>query len=255
MMAGSIIGGAGQLLGSGLQAVSGYIAAREQRQAARKMRRALSEAIRESKGVIDLESRTERERALRAVKRSELEGQRALRQAGQRAEASLFNAMASPAYQAQAGYLQAMFTQGIPAPLAEEMTGRIRGAQTARGFRGGGATIQNEARALAAEAARQRQALLPQLRQLALDPMMLRREEVAGRLQAEAAAQGIGLAQLQGQTGALQAAQQMAAARFGPYTSILGSLTAQMPYSAASPAANALLAAGQGLSNFGQSFG
>lgn len=253
-MLGSIVGGASSLLGGTFNAIGGYQAAKEQKRAARHQRKAIAAAIRKGKGYIEGESRAERERSLIAIRRAQREAFKAQRQAEQRADAALYNAMASPAYQAQAGYLASLFGQGIPDALAQDYSGRIRQAQTARGLQSGGAPAQEEARFLSSMAAQQRQQLLPHLRQLALDPLQLRQQEVAMNLQNRATAQGIGLAQLTGQTNALTAAQNIAASRFGAYNQLLG-MTAQMEFSAASPRANALLATGQSLQQAGSQIG
>ncbi len=253
-MIGSLVGAGGSLLGGTFNAIGGYQAAKEQKRAARHQRKAIARAIQSGKRYIEGETREERERALIAIRRAEREGLRAQRMAEQRADAALYNTFASPAYQAQAGYLASLFGQGIPDALAQDYSGRIRLAQTARGLQSGGAPAQEEARFLSSLAAQQRQQLLPQLRQLALDPMQLRQQEVGLNLQNRAAAQGIGLAQLTGQSQALMAAQNMAAQRFGAYNQLLG-MTAQMAFSAASPRANALLATGQSLQQAGSQIG
>jgi hypothetical protein len=249
-MIGSLAGAGGSLLGGTFNAIGGYQAAKAQRKAAARQRAAIADAIRKGKEYMEGQTREERDRALVQIRRAEREGIRAQRQAEQRADAALYNAFASPAYQAQAGYLASLFGQGIPDALAQDYAGRIRGAQTARGLHSGGAPAQEEARFLSSMAAQQRQQLLPQLRQLALDPLQLRQQEVGMNLQNRAAAQGIGLAQLTGQSQALMAAQNMAAQRFGSYNQLLG-MTAQMAFSAASPRANALLATGQSLQQAG----
>lgn len=250
MSLGTLIGAAGSLGSGGFNALGGYQAARSQRGAARKQRRAITDAIRQGRTFIEGESRTERERSLIAIRRAEREGFRAQRQAEQRADAALYNTFASPAYQAQAGYLASLFSQGIPDALAQDYSGRIRQAQTARGLQGGGAPAQEEARFLSSMAAQQRQQLLPQLRQLALDPMQLRQQQVGQNLQNRATSQNIGLAQLTGQSQALMSAQNIAASRFGAYNQLLG-MTGQMAFSAASPQSNALLAAGQTIQQTG----
>lgn len=249
-MLGGVAGAGGSLLGSTFNAIGGYQAAKAQRKAAARQRAAIADAIKKGKEYTEGTSQEERDRALIALKRAEREGQRAQRWAEQRADASLYNAMASPAYQAQAGYLASMFGQGIPDALAQDYAGRIRGAQTARGLQSGGSAAGEEARFLSSMAAQQRQQLLPQLRQLALDPLQLRQQEIGANLQNRAVAQGIGLAQLTGQSQALATAQNIAASRFGAYNQLLG-MTAQMEFSAASPRANALLATGQGLQQAG----
>jgi hypothetical protein len=253
-MLGGIAGAGGSLLGGTFNAIGGYQAAKAQRKAAARQRAAIADAIRKGQEYIEGETREERERSLIAIRRAEREGMRAQRQAEQRADAALYNAFASPAYQAQAGYLASMFQQGIPDALAQDYAGRLRGAQTARGLESGGAAVGHEARFLSSLAAQQRQQLLPQLRQLALDPLQLRQQEIGANLQNSAVAQGIGLAQLTGESQALMAAQNIAAQRFGAYNQLLG-MTGQMAFSAASPRANALLATGQALQQAGSSLG
>ena len=247
-MLASLIGGA---VGGAANIASGWLSATAQQDAAKQMREALSQAITESEQYISSESRQERERALIQFKRAQQAERDYWRKANQRTEADLFNAMASPMYQQAAGYLQSLFAEGIPTALAQDLAGRVRSAQTARGLESGGAAIQNESRYLSTMAAQQRQALLPQLQQMALEPTMLRQQLSSGYLQNMGLAQQMGLAQSAGQTAGLTAAEQMAASRYNTYTNILGSLTQQMPYSAASPMANALLAAGSTASKLG----
>lgn len=241
----------GSLASGGLNMAAGYMSASASQKAAEANRQALLEAINQGGQYISRESRVEQEQALLQLRRAQQKEQRTYREATQRADADLYNTFASPMYQAAAGYLQSLFTEGIPQPLAEELAGRIRGAQTARGLESGGAAVQNESRFLASQAAQQRQALLPQLQAMATEPALLRQQLTSSYLQNMAGAQQMGLAQSAGATSALSAAEQMAASRYNTYNSLLGSLTSQMPFSAASPEANMLLAAGTMFGNIG----
>jgi hypothetical protein len=251
MPIGAILGALGAGLGGIGQAAGGFLSASASRKAASQNRELLARFQREAVERQTLATREEQEQALLAQRRAARKELQAQAQARSRTEAELRDTFASPQYQAAGRYVAGAFAQGIPDVLAETYQGRLRQAQAARGLEQGGAPTQQEASLLTGLAEQGRRALLPQLRQMALDPLQLRQQSIMGQLGIQGGAQNIGLAQLQAQLRARSSAQGVAQARVGQLNN-LGFQTAQTsPFSAASPLANLLFGVGGALGTAG----
>jgi hypothetical protein len=250
---GGILGGVMQLAGAGQQAIGAHQAAKAQKRAARQAREAmlgfLSDLQERGAGA----TRSERHRALQGLARARRLANQEMRHAQQRAQGELINAMASPAYQAQAAFLADAFSGGISQAVAGEYAGRLRTAQAARGLSRGGAATRDEAALLTKLSDERRQQLLPQLRQLALDPMQLQQQTITNLLATRQQAQQIGLAEYQARTGGLQAAQSIANQQVIPIGQIGASIYQNLPFSAVSASGAANMAAGGGVSGAGSS--
>lgn len=225
------IAGAGAALGG----LTGLMSGQSQRKAADQQRSYLESLMGQLGQQSTQLSAEERDRALIAQRKAARREEEAYKSAQRRTEYDLRAAMESPQYQVQAKYIMDMYSKGIPDVLAGEMAGRLRTAQAARGLEFGGAPIQAEASLLTSMAERGRQAMLPQLRQLALDPMQLRQQQMAAQLQQQAASQGLGLAELQSTMQSLQAAQGIASSRMAPSMQATMGLGSQVPFSAVDP--------------------
>lgn len=236
------------LLGGGsllAQIGGGIFSASSERKAADASRRAMEEAARQAKADLAAMSAEERERYLIAAKRAEADAAQAERQARARTEQSLFQLFSSPQYQGAAEYITKYFAQGIPESLAREYSGRIQQAQASRGLEYGGAAGRDEAALLTKMAEEGRMNLLPQLKQLAYDPMQAYQSALGFELGATQGVQNLGLAQIQSVMQGLQAAQGIASAQAaGSQYGMSAALNS--PYSAASPLANTLFGLGSG---------
>lgn len=245
--------------GTALSGLSGLLSGSSQRKATERQRDYLRSLMTQLQGQATGLSAEERDRALLAQRRAQRQAEQSYRRAQRQAEYNLRAAMESPQYQAAGRYVTEQFTKGIPDVLAAEYAGRLRTAQAARGLEYGGAPTQQEASLLASLAEQGRRQMLPQLRQLALDPMQLRQQAMAAQLQQLGAGQQMGLAELQSTMQALQAAQGVASSQYGNLAAA-ARFGAQAPFSAVSPMAqmiypfgSALTKVGMGL--FGQSLG
>lgn len=250
---GGLVGGVTQLLGSGQKAAGAYLAAKAQKKAADQARKEQVAFYQDLLGRSGRANREQRDIALQSLARQRRFANQEYRFAQQRAQGELMNAMASPAYQAQAAFLADAFSGGISQAVAGEYAGRLRQAQAARGLSRGGAATRDEAALLTRMSDERRQQLLPQLRQLALDPMQLQQQTMANVLATRAQAQQMGLAEFQAQTQGRQAAQSIANQQVIPLGQIGASIYSGLPFSAVSAAGAGLYASGGGTQAAGAS--
>jgi len=222
-------------IGAGLGGLSGLLSGMSQREAAEEQRAYLEQLMGQLTQQSTQMSAEERDRALIAQRQAARREREALQQARLQTESGLQSLFGSPQYQAQAKYITEQFTKGIPDVLAQEYAGRLQTAQASRGLSHGGAPVQAEASLLTKLAEQGRQALLPQLRQLSMDPMQLRQQEMLSQLQYQSGSQGLGLAQLQSTLQSLQAAQGIASSRLQPVSQGIMGLGSQVPFSAVDP--------------------
>lgn len=242
-MFGAIAGAAG----IGLQAAGGILSGGAFNKAAERERRAQTAFLQDVSQRHKFASVGERERFLLESKRAQRKESQILQRVRERADAAAFQVLSDPNYQAQQRFIQAQFEQGIPDFMAREYAGRLRGAQAARGLERGGAATQQEATLLTKMAHEGRMQLLPQLRQMAFDPMQIRQGTEQHALGQLTGAQGAGLQQLQALMGGAAQAQGMANQAVLPLAQLQASVMGQMPYSSASPLAMGLFGAGSGI--------
>jgi hypothetical protein len=232
------------ILGSAAGGITGgigsYLSSRSQEKAVDEQRKLLEDAIAKITQNVGTESAAERDRALVLQRQTQKQSDQLLRRAEQRADADLYSLFASPQYQAMGGYIQDAFTQGIPDVLASEYAGRLRTAQSARGLSFGGAPSQDEAALLTQMAEQSRQALLPQLRQMAFDPLQAGQSARGSRLSELLQSSGQGLQQYQAYQGGLGQAEQIAASRYGTLANTISGLTSQIPVYGGNAIANVL---------------
>lgn len=245
----------GMGLGGLMQGAGAFLGGSSAKKAASKNRKALLAMFQEGKQMMSAATQEERDRAMQGFQRAQYQARTQYTRAQQRAEADAFNLFASPAYQAQAAFLQQQFSQGIPDVMANEVAGRLRTAQAARGLGYGGAPAKDEANLLGKMAHESRMQLLPQLRQMAFDPMQVRQQAAQSYLAQQGGAQGLGLAPFQAQMQGLSTAQNIAGSRVNPLLGLGGQMFGQMPFSAASPMANALGAIGGTIGGLGSMMG
>lgn len=244
----------GGTAGGFLQGLGGFMSGSSQQKAAKQMRKLLETFMNKTADKADLAQKTEKAWSAEQLFRATREMEK-LQQSSQSAGiARLFQTLGSPAYREQAGYIQDMFAKGVPDSIAAEYAGRIRSAQAARGIEGNMAAV-DEAALLTKMAEQGRQALLPQLRQLAMDPFELKQQAVQTEIANRQAAQSVGLAQFQAALQGRQGAAQVAYQDVLPLANLFGSLTSQMPVSAANPWANAFGALGTMASGIGNLYG
>jgi len=234
------------LAGLGLSGAGGILSASAQRTAAKQMRDLLDKFLKST--TAKAETAQAREKALSAEElfQAQRAATRAQAQAERAGSARLFQTLSSPAYQMGAGYISDMFAKGIPDVIAGEYAGRIQSAQAARGLEGNMAAV-DEAAMLTKMAEEGRRSMLPNLRQLAMDPFELKQQALQAQMGTQGTAQQLGLAQFMAALQGRQAGSQIAYQDVLPLAQLGAQLTAQQPISAASPWANALGALGGGL--------
>lgn len=251
-MIGSLIGGGMQVAGAGMEAGASYRAAQTAKEAERRQRRILGEFLTRTGQKLDAAQLQEESAYRLNLARARRGAEQNYAWAQQRADAEIYNIMASPAYQAQAAYLADMFSQGIPQSLAQEYAGRLRQAQAARGLVKGGAATQDEAALLTNMAVQQRQALLPQLRQLALDPLQLNQQTISNIIGNRAAAQSMAFQEYQMGISGAQAAQDLAMSQVLPWAQFEYGVLNQMAPSGLDPTAIGWLGAASASKQGGQ---
>jgi hypothetical protein len=222
----SILSAAG---GGLMQGAGSWLSSSAEKKATEKQQKLLEDAIAKITQTVNQQSSSERDRALVMQRQASRQGEQFLRKAEQRADADLFSLFASPQYQAMGGYIQDAFAEGVPSVMASEYAGRLRTAQSARGLAFGGQPSQDEAAMLTQMAEQNRQALLPQLRQMAFDPLQAGQQARGSRLQEQLSASGQGLQQYQTYQGGLGQAEQIAASRYGTLANTISGLTSQIP--------------------------
>ena len=248
-MLGLIAGGLGAI-GS---VASSVLGAQDAKRAAKQEAERLAAQQAQNVQMVQSQSALERERALRMQKQAQWEMQQVTSLGKQSAARMAMAVFGSGAYQAQAGFLQDMFNNPIPESLAQDVSGRMRTAQAARGLTGYQAS-RDEANVLANMAFQSRQQMLPQMRQLAYDPMELQMGVRGQEQQLASGAQAYGLAGMQAQMQALQAGQGMAAQQYGPLIQSGTALAGQTPTYGGSALASGLAGLSGALPGLGQAF-
>lgn len=233
------------LFGSIGQTIGGFLGAGSEQSAASRMRKLLMGLYQDTSKKMDAAQVQQLETLTRGLQQAQQSGAQTLTAAKNAGQASLLSVLGNPAYQAQAAYLMEAFGQGLPESMANEMSSRLRTAQAANGLTGG-ATAYDEAKYLTKAADERRQSLLPQLRQLSMDPFQIQQAAVTSELQSRGAAQGIGYQNLQQLMGVQAGAINNANNQVLPLAQLGSQLYSQVPYSAANPWAN--LSAGIGMS-------
>jgi len=231
----------------GGQVAGTYLSSQQKRKAAEEMQKYLQAQYQEAKDLLGTATRTERERILEQYKTAEQRTAETERRMEFEAQREALSTFGSPAYQNYAGYVQQMFQQGLPTSLEQTYAGKIRSAQAARGLESGGAPATQEALTLTNLAEQYRQQLLPQLRQVAMDPSQFLQQARAAQLQQAGAAQGVGFSPYQQFVGGIQAAQGVANQQAQPIISAGLNSAQQYPVSSASPLADLVYGAGTGL--------
>lgn len=241
----------GLLGGSVLQGLGSYLGAESSRDAAEQQREYLERLRAENLKFAQGMTREEREASLRELARSRQEERQTTisnRLAAQEASLSTFG---SPAYQAMSQFLVDTFANGIPESLAQDVSGRFRTAQASRGLVRGTAASKDEANVLANMAYQARKELLPQLRQMAFDPIQLEQAVRQMEIQDQTAVRQYSSAGLQQFLSTRGQAAQTAAQTFSPILSSNVQLGSQVPFSAVSPLGVGLGALGSSLGTAG----
>jgi len=238
-MLGSLLLAAGGGLAAG---AGGVLEGLARRGAADKERRYLKEQMRRMESEYKQGYGEERAAGLYALGRSRREALSQQMAARNRARALVAQTFMSAPYQAMSEYVGNLFREGLPAPLAEGYQNRLRAAQRARGTYYGGAPTKDEAATLTRMAEQQRMALLPQLRQMAMDPAMLQMQLENQTLAQFAASDQLESSQFNRLMMARQLPAQIAAARISPLAQLTMGFTSRMPYSVADPLAGGLQA-------------
>ncbi|MFA4972376.1 MAG: hypothetical protein WC683_07165 [bacterium] len=232
------------LFGSIGNTIGGVMSANSQKSAASRMRKLLVGLYQDTSKKMDAAQTNQMETLMRGLQQATTAGNQTYAASQNAGNASLLSVLANPAYKAQAAYLMEAFDQGIPESQANAMSSRLRTAQAAQGIEGGAAAY-DEAKYLTQAADERRQELLPQLRQLAMDPFQIKQAAVTSDLQNRGAAQGIGFQNLQQLMGVQSAAINNANQEVLPLAQLGASLYGQVPYSAANPWANLSAGIGQ----------
>lgn len=238
----------GQAVGSGAGIAGGVLQGIAMKRAAKKQRRYLERLMDQLTGEYRQGYAEEAAAGLYSLGRAKRETLTATRAALNRARMLVAQTFLSAPYQAMSQYVAERFKQGLPEPLAQEYTNRLRAAQKARGTFYGGAPAKDEAAMLTRMAEQQRMALLPTLRQMATDPTILQMQLENQLLAQLAATNQLETATFNRLISARQSAAQIAAARTGPLAQITMGLGSQVPFSAVSPLAGGLQAASGALS-------
>lgn len=248
-MISSILGAGSQLIGGGLSAVGGFMSGSSQKAAADRMRRMIRDYLQKTENKMDVAQSTELASAASAVAKAQRQAAKDYRAAQQRGDAENLRMQADPNYRAQAAFIQDVFSNGLPQSMTDMYAGQLRNAQAARGLEMGGAASRDEAAMIANMQFQAKSAMLPQLRQLAMDPFEAKQRGVTAELQALGATQQSSLQALQAQLGARTGAISNANQAVMPLAQLGMQATQAMPVSAANPMANVWGSLGGAFSN------
>lgn len=248
-MVSSILGAGSQLIGGGLSAIGGFMSGSSQKAAADRMRRMIRDYLQKTENKMDVAQSTELASAASAVAKAQRQAAKDYRSAQQRGDAENLRMQADPNYRAQAAFIQDVFSNGLPQSMTDMYAGQLRNAQAARGMEMGGAASRDEAAMIANMQFQAKAQMLPQMRQLAMDPFEAKQRAVTAELQALGATQQSSLQALQAQLAARKGAIDNANQFVMPLAQFGMNATQAMPVSSANPTANALGVLGSTFSN------